>query len=186
MSLTYFKRYCMEIDLNGRMYSEPELPSGYTLIPWSPNLLEEHADTKFRSFRTEIDSNVFPCLGDQQGCLNLMSEIARKKSFLPGATWLAQYEEPSDGRWEYCGTVQGIREKIGTGAIQNLGITPGHRNRRLGTCLLFQSLEGFREHGLRRVFLEVTSHNVGAIRLYERLGFRKSRTVYKAVELACS
>jgi ribosomal protein S18 acetylase RimI-like enzyme len=33
--------------------------------------------------------------------------------------------------------------------------------------------------------LEVTSQNVGAVRLYQRLGFRKVRTVYKAVQVAC-
>jgi len=37
---------------------------------------------------------------------------------------------------------------------------------------------------LPRAFLEVTAENVGAIRLYQRLGFRNVRTVYKAVEVA--
>ena len=32
--------------------------------------------------------------------------------------------------------------------------------------------------------LEVTAQNYGAIRLYQRMGFSKLRTVYKAVDLA--
>jgi hypothetical protein len=51
---------------------------------------------------------------------------------------------------------------------------------------MLQSLHGFQSAGLRRVFLEVTAQNDGAIRLYQRLGFSKARTVYKAVEVAYS
>jgi hypothetical protein len=50
--------------------------------------------------------------------------------------------------------------------------------------LLAQALSGFRAEGLRRVYLEVTAQNTGAIRLYKQLGFRQVRTVYKAVEVA--
>ena len=35
-----------------------------------------------------------------------------------------------------------------------------------------RSLQGFRDSGVERVYLEVTAENQGAIRLYERLGFR--------------
>ena len=64
--------------------------------------------------------------------------------------------------------------------------TPEHRGRQLGTCLLVKALQGFRSAGIRRAFLEVTAQNEGAIRLYQRLGFAKARTVYKAVEVAYS
>ena len=49
--------------------------------------MEAHADVKYLSFRTEIDANVFPCLGDCDGCLRLMHEIRQKPGFLPEATW---------------------------------------------------------------------------------------------------
>ena len=49
-----------------------------------------------------------------------------------------------------------------------------------------KALEGFRAAGLRRAYLEVTAQNDGAIRLYQRIGFVKARTVYKAVEVAYS
>jgi ribosomal protein S18 acetylase RimI-like enzyme len=197
MSLAYFKRFRMEIELTGRLLDAPQLPAGYRLLEWSDALLEAHADAKFQSFREEIDANVFPCLGDLAGCHRLMHEIRNKQGFLPGATWLLCHEPAvavsgtnGDGRHtpvvEYCGTIQGIRDYAGLGAIQNLGITPEHRGRQLGTCLLIKALEGFREAGLRRVFLEVTAQNEGAIRLYQRIGFTKARTVYKAVEVAYS
>ena len=80
MGLTYFKRFRMEIDLRGREFSHPRLPDCFYFVPWdrSRSHLEAHAETKFNSFRLEIDSNVFPCLGDYAGCLHLMEEIAAK------------------------------------------------------------------------------------------------------------
>jgi len=148
--------------------------------------LDAHAEAKYLSFRDEIDANVFPCFGDLAGCQRLMREIVHKEGFLPEATWLAVYQGREGKRREICGTVQGIRDRLGMGSVQNLGITPAHRNRRVGTCLLFQALEGFLRVGLTQVHLEVTAENEGAIRLYRRVGFRTVKTVFKAAEVACS
>jgi ribosomal protein S18 acetylase RimI-like enzyme len=115
-----------------------------------------------------------------------MREIVRKDGFLAEATWLAAYVDPYTGETEYCGTVQGIRDRNGLGAIQNLGIIPERRDRRLGSLLMLKALDGFRRAGLHGAFLEVTAQNEGAIRLYRRLGFWKAKTVYKAVEVAYS
>ena len=117
MDSTYFKRYRMEVDLSVPRFA-PALPTDYRLVPWNEAVLDIHARTKFRSFRDEIDSVVFPWLGS------------------------------------------------------------------LGTCLIERCLAGFRMHGLQRVSLEVTVENAGAVRLYQRLGFRRVRTVYKVVDEA--
>ena len=186
MGLTHFKRYRMEIDLVGRDLSWPILPGGYRLLAWEQTLLAAHAEAKFRSFRDEIDANVFPCLGEYAGCQRLMREITRKEGFLPAATWLAVFDGPDEGSGQFCGTIQGIRSRTGIGAVQNLGITPAHRGHGVGTCLLFRALRGFRQSGLKRILLEVTAENDGAIRLYHRLGFETVKTVFKAAEAAYS
>jgi ribosomal protein S18 acetylase RimI-like enzyme len=185
MGLTYFKRYRMEIELVEQPGRQPALPEGYSLVPWEASLMEKHGEVKFLSFRDEIDANVFPCFGELSGCQRLMQEISRKEGFLPGATWLAVHRHDSAPP-EPCGTIQGIRDRFGLGAIQNVGITPPHRGRGLGSCLLLAALAGFRRAGLARVYLEVTADNEGAIRLYRRLGFATVRTVFKAVEVAYS
>lgn len=183
MPLTYFKRYRMEYDLATPVAPSPE-PEGYRLIPWRTSLLDAHAESKYQSFRFEIDANVFPCLGEREGCRRLMGEIARRPGFLPEATWLIAWCPLEGDALEYCGTIQGIRDRTNLGSVQNLGITPPHRGRRLGTCLLMKALEGFQQACLDRAYLEVTAQNTGAVRLYERLGFRTVKTVYKAVEVA--
>ena len=182
MNLVYFKRYRMEIDLCDCDMSLAAPPSPYRFVPWDSTLLNALAEAKYLSFRDEIDANVFPSLGQRDGCRRLMRDISRKPGFVPTATWLAVHPREQGEMPEYCGTVQGIRDKNGMGSIQNLGIIPGHRGCGLGTSLLFSALKGFQRAGLQRAFLEVTSHNDAAIRLYERLGFTTSKTVFKAIE----
>jgi mycothiol synthase len=171
--ISYFKRYKMETEL--REQAMPGLPHGFAFAPWSYELLDAHADMLFASFQQEIDAQVFPSLGDRQGSLALMMEMTRKRGFLSEATWLLL------GPMGPCGTVQGMRERDGFGSIQNLGVTPGWRGRGLGEALLRQALHGFRRMGLDRARLEVTAQNDPAIRLYRRLGFRRTKTLYKAV-----
>lgn len=176
MSVMYFKRYKMEIELADAP-PVPALPAGFAWIAWDDSLVEVHADVKFRSFHDEIDAAVFPSLADRQGCSRLMREIARKPGFLPDATWLVAYAGSC------CGTVQGIQDRPGWGAIQNLGVAPHYRGRGLGSALLLQALGGFRRHRLDRAYLEVTAHNAGAVQLYHRLGFRCRKTLYRAIEV---
>jgi ribosomal protein S18 acetylase RimI-like enzyme len=175
MKISYFKRFRMEIALVD-LPPVPLLPEGYFWVPWDENLVELHAEVKYHCFHDEIDATVFPSLADRTGCSRLMTAIRRKSGFLPAATWLLACESG------YCGTVQGVQERNGHGAIQNLGVTPLHRGRGLGSALLLQSLHGFRRCGLGHAFLEVTAQNDGAVRLYRRLGFRCRKTTYKAVE----
>lgn len=174
----YFKRYRMEIDLNG--LPGPELPESYTFVGWHPGLLDAHGQALYASFREGIDTHVFPSLGSRPGCLHLMTEISRRPGFEPWATWLLTRGN------EHVGTVQGIRERSGMGAIQNVGIIEAYRGRGLGSALVLQALHGFRLAGLGRAFLEVTAENDPAVRLYRHLGFRRRKTLYKAVEVVAS
>jgi ribosomal protein S18 acetylase RimI-like enzyme len=183
---THFRRYRMEIDLVALDLRWPRLPLEYSLFPWNPACLEAHGLVKYHSFRDEIDSSVFPCFNELAGCQRLMHDIAAKPGFLPRSTWLAAYVGPAGDRCDYCGTVQGVRDPAGLGAIQNLGITPEHRGRGLGTFLLFRALDGFREAGLVRAYLEVTADNTQAVHLYQRLGFCTAKTVYKVADVVYS
>lgn len=169
----------MEFDFAATGLQPAELPHGYRWLAWRKSLLNRHAAVKFRSFSGEIDSQVFPCLGNSDGCRRLMRDITRQKSFLPTTTWLIvsagdEWSGPAD-----CATIQGLAKNFGTGAVQNVGVVPEHRGLGLGRSLVLQSLEGFRRAGLKRVYLEVTAENRPAVELYRSLGFRLSRTMYK-------
>ena len=169
----YFKRFRMELDLVLPLPSVPALPEGCRWIAWDENLLRVHADVKARCFAAEIDRLVFPKLASSEGCLQLMREIRGRRGFRPQSTWLIARGA------EYIATVQGVSERIGYGAIQNLGVVPEHRGQGLGTALLLQALQGLRSSGLAVVRLDVTAENATALRLYRRLGFRCRKCVYK-------
>jgi hypothetical protein len=174
--IRYFKRYRMELALGPVLPPADALPDGYFWLAWDDELIGAHARTKFESFRGELDTQIFPSLGSETGCEQLMRAIRLKPGFLPGATWLLGYGA------DFVGTVQGVRVLSGWGAIQNLGVVAAHRGLGLGALLMQQALHGFRRARLPGAFLEVTAENSAAVRLYRRLGFRCRKTVYKTVE----
>lgn len=181
MATTYYKRLRMELPLLGTQLAPASLPPGFGWVGWSPSVLQRHAVTKFESFRAELDSQIFPCLGEAQGCLDLMSEIAQRATFVPGATWLINSHE-GGRRLDDCATIQGLVQPGRWGAIQNVGVVPEYRGRGLGRALVLQCLAGFQAAGVPRVYLEVTACNLPAVQLYRSLGFCLARTTYRAVE----
>jgi len=181
MGLTYFKRYKMEIRLDRLELSASSLTPEVALVPWSPDLLCDHALAKWESFRSEIDAHVFPCLGERDGCTQLMREISCRPNFIPEATWLAAWQ--TDSSWRPCGTIQGLMVSPREGAIQNLGVHPDFRDRGIGRGLLVQALLGFRSVGCTHAQLEVTVQNTAAVRLYERIGFRRVETLFKVADV---
>lgn len=174
--ITYYKRYRMELDL-GRRPPPAALPDGFHWRPWDEAVIDVHADVLHRSFRDDLDGQVFPNLAHPLGAQELMRAIRFQSGFLPGATWLVV---GADGA---VGSVQGLTDAARHGALQNLGVVPGLRGLGLGEALLLKCLHGFRAAGLRRAYLEVTATNDPALRIYRRHGFRSTRTFYKPVEV---
>jgi len=182
MSVRYLKRVKMEFDFRWGVPERARLPKGFHWRPWSPQLIRTHADVKFRSFRNELDSLVFPALGTYSGCENLMQGMSKHSGFLPQATWLIEAEGGSLSGPIPCGTIQGLERSTTLGTIQNVGVIPAYRGKGLGRALLLKALAGFRSCGLLRVTLEVTEENEPAMRLYESIGFRAISTSYREVE----
>jgi len=182
MPTTYFKRLRMEINLRRTQLPEPVLPEGYAWRGWHPVLTEAHARAKWSSFQGAVDTQLFPCLSSLPGCRRLVRDISLRRGFLPLATWLIVLPATGFRGITPCATIQGVIQGWRSGAIQNVGVVPEHRGLGLGRALLLQSLHGFRQRGLKRVFLEVTAENRPAIELYARIGFRHTRTSYRSVE----
>jgi ribosomal protein S18 acetylase RimI-like enzyme len=105
-----------------------------------------------------------------------MRDIANRIGFRPQSTWLIAHGDA------YVATIQGVGDRYGAGAIQNLGVIPAYRGRGLGVAILLQALHGFRQTGLARATLEVTAQNEPAIRMYRQLGFRCRKSYYRMIE----
>ena len=181
--LVFFKRYRMQFDLRNHRFDELTPPPNFRLLEWKPQLITAHSVAKFRSFRDEFDVNVFPSLGNPDGCRKLMNEISTRSDFVPEATWLLAHADPERESVVNCGTVQGVMDGPSLGVIQNIGVVKSYRGLGLGSLIIFKSLEGFQKAGAKVVSLEVTAHNSGAIKLYQRLGFETKKIVYKIVEV---
>lgn len=181
MSTTHYKRLHMEVDLRRRPWPPPILPEGYAFAAWHPVLLAAHARVKYESFQGEIDAEVFESLSHLRGCQQLMTDIATHQSFVPLATWLIRFEGNEFHGPAPVATIQGLRKSQWVGSIQNVGVVPAHRGFGLGRALLLKALAGYASLGIRTVRLEVTAANTPAVRLYQSLGFRVTRTSYRTV-----
>lgn len=170
-------------------------PNEIRMMPWASGLLRDHGKVKYESFRNEMDASVFSCLGQRDGCIRLMKDLAGRTDFVPQATWLALGPYGPGGKLMPIGTIQGLRVEavkesdqrrtleVPQGSIQNVGIVPDCRGMGLGRVLLAYALAGFQETGCRSVSLEVTSHNTAAIRLYLSMRFSIAETVYKVADV---
>ena len=94
---------------------------------------------------------------------------------------------PRDGREEVVGYVMTrveyglgliVRGFIRRGHVISLAVMPEYRRRGIATKLMEAALRSLRErYGAREVYLEVRVSNTPAIRLYEKLGFRKIHVI---------
>lgn len=60
-----------------------------------------------------------------------------------------------------------------TGWVRQLAVTEPYRKRGLGSALLLQAFQAFKQRGYQKVGLAVESSNLNAFRLYERVGMKK-------------
>ncbi|MDR1385080.1 MAG: GNAT family N-acetyltransferase [Planctomycetaceae bacterium] len=178
MPFVYVKRYQMVIDLRAVSLSTVPLSAGFHFLEWHPAFLERHAKTKYLSFCNEIDARIFPTFRQYDACLRLMQSISGKPGFLPQATWLIAKGEPFQ-KVKDCATIQGIQHNLQMGAIQNVAVIPEFRRLGLGRALVLQALYGFQNAGTENVTLEVTAENINAVNLYNKLGFKIVKSVYK-------
>ena len=57
--------------------------------------------------------------------------------------------------------------------LQRIAVSPLYRRNGYGTILLASKLDELKHYGIKKVFLEVRTDNVGAIGLYKKCGFTK-------------
>jgi ribosomal-protein-alanine N-acetyltransferase len=81
-------------------------------------------------------------------------------------------------RVEYGSSNFDVRRLVRKGHIVSIAVLPGYRRRGIGTALMKAALRSLREtYGCEEVYLEVRVSNTPAIRLYEKLGFRRVRVI---------
>ncbi len=64
-----------------------------------------------------------------------------------------------------------------SGRAYSLAVDPAYRGRGIGEKLMREMIEQLRLRNVRRIYLEVEASNASAIKLYQRIGFRKIGTL---------
>ena len=86
------------------------------------------------------------------------------------------------------GYVAGFMASEGVGRIFSLAVHPSYQRMSVGSHLLKEMINLFREMGIQEIILEVRSNNVKARRFYERHGFSQfgiAEKYYNDAENAC-
>jgi ribosomal protein S18 acetylase RimI-like enzyme len=92
-----------------------------------------------------------------------------------GRVWVARDQ---DGR--VLGHLQAVDEGDGTWEVTNTAVAENARGHGIGRALLEHAVSAARADGAGRVVLATAAADVGALRFYQRCGFRMTRVVQDA------
>jgi len=173
----FLKRYRMECPVQSAKNGPADLPKGYSWEKWTPEISHLHGLVLHQSFKGEKDSQLFLSFTTLAGCENLLKEMGQRTDFLPEATWLIL---GPDGP---CATLQSLFQKGNVVSVQNIAVVPEHRGKGLGKALVKKLFQMMHEHQFPMAWLEVTADNERAIRLYESMGFIRTKVLYKELPI---
>jgi ribosomal protein S18 acetylase RimI-like enzyme len=138
----------------------PEWPDGVTVRTFEPaDAAAVHAllDEAYRAW----DRHYVPIAHD-----DWVRWMTGDSEFDPSVWWLAERD----------GALAGCALHWSSGWLKDLAVRASERGRGIGAALVETGFAEFTRRGLRRVGLKVDADNpTGAIRLYERLGFKTER-----------
>ena len=141
---------------------------------WSERKQDEAASLIATAYQGHIDSEINDQYRSPAGARRFLLNIIQYPgcgSFFQPASFVAV--EPQTGRM--CGLCLASLVQADVGHITQVCVSKSVRGTSLGYELIRRSLESLANHGCRKVSLTVTASNTGAIQLYERMGFRKTR-----------
>lgn len=168
-----FPRHFMETPLGGQTL-EPSQPSAATIAPWAGHYNEEAARLIAASYRGHVDSQINDQYRSPQGASRFLVNIVQFPGcgmFFAPASFAARDRKTG----ELCGISLASLIAPDVGHITQICVTPSHQGTKLGYELMRRSMEALEQHRCRSVTLTVTTANEGALRLYERMGFRNKR-----------
>jgi ribosomal protein S18 acetylase RimI-like enzyme len=169
-------RYFMSIDRVAiRSLTPATLKMRVGFSSWSEKFKEEAAHLVAAAYRGHVDSEINDQYRTIPGARHFLLNIIQYPGcgrFSTRSSIVATDE--SSGR--ACGMCLSSMVSDTSGHVTQLCVLPGVRGEQIGYELLRLSLLDLVAQGCNDVSLTVTCSNVGAIRLYEQLGFRVKST----------
>ena len=142
--------------------------------PWSEQYLEPVGHLIARSYVGHVDSQINDQYRSTTGARRFLHNIIQYPgcgAFYEGAAVTAR--DPLTR--ELCGISLTSMVQPKVGHITQICVSPERRGLGVGSELLWRSVRAFCDRGCDAVSLTVTASNTGAVRLYERVGFRTIR-----------
>ncbi|HTR34765.1 MAG TPA: GNAT family N-acetyltransferase [Bryobacteraceae bacterium] len=142
---------------------------------WTERKQDEAASMIAAAYQGHIDSEINDQYRSPGGARRFLMNIIQYPgcgSFFQPASFVAT--DPDTGK--LCGICLASLVQADVGHITQVCVTKAVRGTGVGYELIRRSLESLARHGCRKVSLTVTASNTEAIALYERMGFRKTRS----------
>ena len=168
-------RLFMLADLAGEAGSLPEGKATWEFRyrQWSEQREEESANLIAAAYRGHVDATINDQYSSVHGARRFLDNIVQYPgcgNFFPAASLVA--ERPEGG---LAGLILGSLVASDTGHITQVCVSPDYQHYGVGFELMRRSLYIFSQKKCEHVSLTVTAANVGAIGLYQRIGFRATR-----------
>jgi ribosomal protein S18 acetylase RimI-like enzyme len=147
-----------------------ERSHGYTFLAWRPEFLRPASEVIFDSYTGSPDLELCRDYRSPVGCARFLRNLVENPvcgRFSPEDTKIAV-----DQTGRICGLLLAAYIRPDTGMVPQLSIRMDCQGQGLGSSLLMAFCRSAYRRGARRLTLSVTDSNLGARRLYERLGFR--------------
>jgi ribosomal protein S18 acetylase RimI-like enzyme len=174
--LTRHDRYFMEVSretVQRLPALEPQVRVSF--LPWAERFREDTAYLIAASYQGHVDSEINDQYRTIPGARRFLNNIVKFPGcgrFLPSASVVAIDE--NTGR--LCGVSLTSLVSANSGHVTQLCVLPAIRGARVGYEVLRQSLIHLVRNSCQSVSLTVTCSNVGAIRLYQSVGFEITNT----------
>jgi len=148
--------------------------SDFLFVPWERKYDREAGQLLHHVYRNHIDAAVNDQYCTVTGTMRLVESIARHRGcgdYLQYASVAAIHRSTR----KLAGILGLTAVRPGTAHIPQIAVATGFQGLGLGSGMLRSSFEKLEREGFSEVSLTVTTLNSGAVRLYERLGFRTFR-----------
>jgi ribosomal protein S18 acetylase RimI-like enzyme len=148
--------------------------AGIELVPWDKRWHDAAATMLYEAYREHVDAHINDQYASVLGATRLIENIFHNQGcgdFLPHISRLAVQQRTR----ELAGMLTITEVRPRTAHIPQVAVGPSFQGLGVGTTMMEAAFRNLAEEGFKEVTLTVTDSNAGAVRLYERLGFRGFR-----------
>jgi ribosomal protein S18 acetylase RimI-like enzyme len=178
-----YDRYFMLLPLKVAPSDAAPVPEGLRMERWDDRYFEATARLIQAAYQGHIDADINDQYRSEAGALKFLKNIVILPGcgeFQPYASFVVRSENAKSSD-PLVAAILASTVSMGVGHITQVCIVPEFRGRGLGLRLMEASMQALRSRRYHALSLTVTAANENAVRLYDRMGFKKLRTFTAAV-----